>query len=274
MAYSSGKVAVLTGAGSGIGRALAQQLNREGCQLYLSDINPETLQATLSSLGNPGAPAAGQVLDVADKAAVHAWAEDIGARHGHIDILVNNAGVGLMATVADSDYDNLEWLMGINFWGVVYGTMAFLPLLRKSPQANLVNISSLFGIIAVPTQSAYNAAKFAVRGYTESLRQEMEGTQVRVCCVHPGGIKTNIARNSRGGDALLSADERSSHFDKFARTTAESAAQQIIRAMEKNKKRLLIGADAKIVTLISRLFPVGYTRFIPDVAPTKNEVSV
>ncbi|MEH6635424.1 MAG: SDR family NAD(P)-dependent oxidoreductase [Halioglobus sp.] len=266
MAYTQGKIAVITGAGSGIGRALAQQLNREGCELYLSDINAEGLDATQAALENNDAAASTRVLDVADRAAVHAWAEHIETEKGHVDIVVNNAGVALMAMVQDSDYEHLEWLMNINFWGVVHGTMAFLPLLRKSSQGHLLNISSIFGIIGVPTQSAYNASKFAVRGYTEALRQEMEGSNVHVCCVHPGGIKTNIARNARGGDPDVNPDERASEFEKFARTTAESAAAQMIRAIEKRKKRLLIGNDAIYTSLLSRLFPVRYSSFMPGVA--------
>jgi short-subunit dehydrogenase len=141
--------------------------------------------------------------------------------------------------------------------------MAFLPLLRRAEQGHLVNVSSIFGFIGVPTQSAYNASKFAVRGYTEALRQEMEGSNVHVCCVHPGGIKTNIARNARGGDSA-SADERGQAFERMARTTPESAARQIVRAMEKRKKRLVIGLDGKIISLLSRLLPVAYTRLIPS----------
>ena len=266
MAYTSGKIAVITGAGSGIGRALAQQLNREGCELFLSDINGATLDETIASLQRSDTSASGHVLDVADKAAVHAWAGEIGTDRGHVDIVVNNAGVALMSLVEDSDYEHQEWLMGINFWGVVYGTQAFLPLLRQAQQGHLVNVSSVFGLIGVQTQSAYNAAKFAVRGYTEALRQEMEGTNVHVCCVHPGGIKTNIARDARGGHPGISAADRGSEFEKAARTTAESAAGQIIRAIEKSRKRLLIGLDAKYISLISRLFPVSYPRLLPGVA--------
>lgn len=262
MAYTSNKCAAVTGAGSGIGRALALQLNSEGCSLYISDINPNSLAETQNQLERPDIPCDAQVLDVADRAAVHAWAERIDRERGQIDIVINNAGVGLGSTVEETNYKDLDWLMGINFWGVVQGSMAFLPLLRKSPQGHLVNVSSLFGMIAVPTQSAYNAAKFGVRGFTESLRQETAGSNVHVCCVHPGGISTNIARNSRGGDADLSADERDTAFQKFARTSAESAAQQIIQAIEKRKARLMIGADAKIVSLIARLFPVSYPKIL------------
>jgi NAD(P)-dependent dehydrogenase (short-subunit alcohol dehydrogenase family) len=262
MGYVLGKIAVITGAGSGIGRALSLQLNRDGCELYLSDINGDGLGETLRLLSRKDVPASGLVLDVADKAAMHAWAEQIAAARGHVDIVINNAGVALIATVEGSSYEDIEWLMGINFWGVVYGTQAFLPLLRRSTQGHLVNLSSVFGLIGVPTQSAYNAAKFAVRGYTEALRQEMHGTNVHVCCVHPGGIKTNIARAARSGASAMSAAERGSEFEKLARTTPEVAAQKIIAAIEKRQKRLLIGLDATIISLVCRLFPVSYTRFL------------
>lgn len=262
MAYTAGKTAVVTGAGSGIGRALAQQLNREGCALFLSDINAQSLADTVASLERQDLLVHQTVLDVADKAAVHAWAKDVEAQNGHVDIVVNNAGVALMELVENCNYDNLEWLMGINYWGVVYGTQAFLPLLRQSSQGHLINISSVFGIIAVPTQSAYNSAKFAVRGYTEALRQEMAGSNVHVCCVHPGGIRTNIAKAARGGDPSQSAEERGKQFEQVARTTPEAAAQQIIGAIEKRKKRLLIGRDAKLIDLIQRIFPASYPRFM------------
>tara|TARA_R110002049_G_scaffold85550_33_gene217570 strand:- start:5035 stop:5859 length:825 start_codon:yes stop_codon:yes gene_type:complete len=262
MAYAQGKIAVITGAGSGIGRALAMQLNREGCELFLSDINSDALNETIAALPLKDIPVDAEVLDVASKEGVHAWAERIGSSKGHVDIVINNAGVALMATVEESSYEDQEWLMGINFWGVVYGTQAFLPLLRNSAQGHLVNLSSVFGLIGVPTQSAYNAAKFAVRGYTEALRQEMAGSNVHVCCVHPGGIKTNIARVARGGDESLTPEERGREFEKLAKTTPEVAAQKIIHAIEKRKKRLLIGLDAVVISIVSRLFPVSYTRFI------------
>ena len=273
MAYSTGKLAVITGAGSGIGRALALHLNRQGCALCLSDINPETLEATLGMLPSREVPASGDVLDVADRGAVHDWAQRLGAQRGHVDILVNNAGVALIATVEETDYADLEWLMGINFWGVVHGTRAFLPLLRQARQGHLVNISSVFGLIGVPTQSAYNAAKFAVRGYTEALRQEMAGSRVHVCCVHPGGIRTAIARAARGGTPGVSAEERGKEFEKLARTTPESAAAQIVRAIERRRERLLIGRDASYISLISRLFPASYPRLLPKVGRPDHAVS-
>lgn len=262
MAYASQKIAVITGAGSGIGRELARALNGQGCELFLSDINEQALHETIRLLPQPTVAADATMLDAADKAGMHAWADRIGREKGHVDIVINNAGVALMATVEETRYDDIEWLMGINFWGVVYGTTAFLPLLRKSSEANLINISSVFGIIGVPTQSAYNAAKFAVRGYTEALRQELAGSNIHVCCVHPGGIKTNIARAARGGDPAESADVRGEKFQAIAGTTAESAAQQILRAAAQHKPRLLIGWDAHLISIISRLFPARYSGFL------------
>ncbi len=272
MAYSTGKTAVITGAGSGIGRALARQLNREGCALYLSDVREETLAETSGLLERGDVAVSTRVLDVADRQAVQNWAETIGAERGYVDIVINNAGVAYVATVADSAYEDVEWLININLWGVIHGTVAFLPLLQRAPQGHLVNVSSIFGIIAVPTQSAYNAAKFGVRGFTESLRHEMAGSNVHVCCVHPGGIRTNIALESRGGDPAVGREERAQRFAQLAPTTAESAAAQIVRAIERKKKRLLIGRDARYIALVSRLFPVNYLRFVPGLGAVGRHV--
>jgi short-subunit dehydrogenase len=260
MAYSTGKCAVITGAGSGIGRALALQLNREGCELYISDINATTLAETAELLEQQAIACDQQVLDVADPAAVTAWADRIGRDRSSVDIVVNNAGVGLAGLAAENEYEDIQWLMGINLWGVIHGTRAFLPLLQASTQGHLVNLSSIFGFIGVPTQSAYNAAKFAVRGYTEAVRIELMDSNVHVCCVHPGGIITNIARDSRGGDA--SPDERDAQFRGMARTSPESAAAQIIRAVEKRKKRLLIGLDARLIAFVTWIAPVNYPRLL------------
>ena len=265
MTYFSGKRAVVTGAGSGIGRALALHLNNEGCELWLSDVNEEALAETRALLQRPDMACHTERLDVADRSAMHAYADRTGQQAGHIDLLVNNAGVALSGRVDEQGYDDFEWLMNINFWGVVHGTTAFLPLLKRSQRGHLVNISSVFGIVGIPTQSAYNAAKFAVRGFTEALRQETADSNLSICCVHPGGIKTNIARNSRGGDEGQTADERDAIFHQFARTTAESAAAQIVKAAAKGKKRLLIGADAHYISIISRLLPVNYTRLLPGI---------
>lgn len=270
MAYCTGKIAVITGAGSGIGQALAQQLNDQGCKLLISDISEQGLEETVQSLGRKDVLVQSHILDVADKSAFQAWAKNIADEHGHVDIVINNAGVATGAPVEESNYEDIEWLMGINFWGVVYGTREFLPLLRQSRQGHLVNISSIFGVIAVPTQSAYNASKFAVRGYTEALRQEMSGSNIHVCCVHPGGIKTNIVKNARMTDKDMSRDEAAANFDNLAHTTADSAAAQIIKAIEKRKKRLLIGRDAKYISVLARLLPVNYTRFLPGLGDVGN----
>ena len=262
MSHFSGKVAVIPGAGSGIGRALAQALNKAGCELELSDINSAALEETRAHLPRQELGCHLQQLDVADRGGMEQWARDIEARHGRVDIVMNNAGVALTGSAEDNSYEDIEWLMGINFWGVVYGCKSFLPLLRKSSAAHLINISSLFGIIAVPSQSAYHAAKFAVRGYTESLRQELEDTPIHVCCVHPGGIKTNIVRSGRIEADAEEQAEFHARFDEMAKTTPESAANQILNAMERRRPRLLIGRDAKLVTLISRLFPTSYPRIL------------
>jgi len=271
MSYSSGKTAAITGAGSGIGRALARQFNREGCGLYLSDVDEAGLADTVSSFANHHAPVHVQRVDVADKAAVDTWASDIAGRQSHVDILINNAGVAVSARVDQSRYEDIQWLMNINFWGVVHGTMAFLPLLSAAPQGHLVNISSIFGMIGVPTQSAYNASKFAVRGYTEALRIEMQDSNVHVCCVHPGGVGTNIARHSRGGPAGMSEDEKAAAFAQHVRTSADAAAAQIIAAVERRRPRLILGPDARFVDLLTRLFPVSYPRLLPGLGRAGTE---
>jgi NAD(P)-dependent dehydrogenase (short-subunit alcohol dehydrogenase family) len=264
MAYSTGKSALITGAGSGIGRALALQLNREGCALYLGDVDGDGVAETVTLLERPEVPASTEQVDVSDHDAVSAWAEAVGSTTGHLDMVINNAGVGLVGTARENSLSDIQWLMGINFWGVVYGTRAFLPLLEAAPHGHLVNISSVFGLIGVPTQSAYNAAKFAVRGYTEALRQEMADSSVHVMCVHPGGISTNIALRSRSSDRNASASERDERFRAMARTSPEKAAATIIRGIERRKARLLIGLDAAYISLVSRLFPVNYPRLFPD----------
>lgn len=263
MAYSTDKIAVITGAGSGIGRALARQLNAEGCKLLISDISEQGLEETVQSLSRKEVLVQSHIMDVSDKSAFQAWARSIADEHGQVDIVINNAGVATGSPVEESNYEDIEWLMSINFWGVVYGTREFLPLLRQSSQGHLVNISSIFGIVGIPTQSAYNASKFAVRGYTEALRHEMVDSNVHVCCVHPGGIKTNIVHHARMTNTDITREEAVANFDNLANTTAESAAAQIIKAIEKHKKRLLIGRDAKYMSILSRLFPVNYARFLP-----------
>ncbi len=256
------KIAVITGAGSGIGRALALQLAQKGCRLALSDINAASLAETAAML--PVAPYT-QVLDVADRDAVYDFADKVKLACGGAHVIVNNAGVALSQTIENMGYDDFEWLMNINFWGVVYGTKAFLPTLRAQDDGIIVNVSSIFGIIAVPTQGAYHSAKFAVRGFTETLRQELDGTGVSAICVHPGGIRTNIARSARHYvDTMGNTDAAKSaaQFDKLARTSAEQAAAVIVEGIERRRPRVLIGADAKLLDRIQRWAPVAYPNFL------------
>jgi len=264
----SGKVAAITGAGSGIGQATAIALAEKGCHLSLSDVNDKGLEQTLEKLRSYPVKVTAHHVDVGDRAAVYQYAEDSVKEHGKVNLIINNAGVGLGETVETMSYENFEWLMNINFWGVVYGTKAFLPHLKQSGDGHVVNISSIFGIIGVPTQAAYNAAKFAVKGFTESLREELniEGGCVSATCVHPGGVKTNIARNSRMGEmgsmSIGGQDEVADLFDHIAMSTPEQAANAILRGVQKNQRRVLIGADAVLMDATQRLMPTAYQRVL------------
>lgn len=256
------RVAVITGAGSGIGRALALELAERGAQLALSDINEASVSETVTLCQNRGAQAKGYRLDVADRDQVIAHAAEVVEHFGRVNLVVNNAGVALKAGVEEMSFTDLDWLMGINFWGVVHGTKAFLPHLIASGDGHLVNISSVFGLIGVPTQSAYNAAKFGVRGFTEALRQEMliDRRPVGVSCVHPGGIQTNIARDARAADGST-PQTRADDFAKIAKTSPREAAKTIIRGVERNRGRILIGPDAYVIDALPRLLGSGYQRF-------------
>jgi NAD(P)-dependent dehydrogenase (short-subunit alcohol dehydrogenase family) len=271
-----GKVAAITGAGSGIGRALALQLAAEGCHLALSDVNEAGLAQTAAFASKAaGIKIVTSRVDVSSRAAVFDWAAQAAADHGRVNLLVNNAGVDLGATAERTTLEELEWLMGINFWGTVHGTQAFLPHLRASGEGHVVNVSSVFGLVSVPGQSAYNASKFAVRGYTECLRQELELTDapVSATCVHPGGIKTNIARAARVsqslealGDAMQPAQVPLAFESALFRTTADEAAAAILRGVRRNARRVLIGGDARAIDLVQRLFPAGYQRLATALA--------
>lgn len=263
------KVAVITGAGSGIGRALAQQLAAEGARLALSDINEAGLNETAELVGLADDRLITQVFDVSNREAVYGFADQVIEHFGAVHLVFNNAGVALGASVEEMSYEDFEWLMGINFWGVVYGTKAFLPAMRAAGEGHIINVSSVFGLIAVPTQSAYNAAKFAVRGFTESLRQELEIQAGGVSCtsVHPGGIKTNIARNARMGsgmEKITGADTEKARrdFEKMFRTTPEDAARTILKGVRANKRRVLIGSDAMAIDGMQRLLPTSYQRLM------------
>ncbi|CAB4551946.1 unannotated protein [freshwater metagenome] len=268
-----GSVVAVTGAGSGIGRALAQELTQRGANLALADIDTDGLAETVllceSAMNSKAATkVTASVLDVSDREAVEAWAAQVEEEHGRVNMIMNNAGVALSATVAAMSYEDFEWLMNINFWGVVYGTKAFLPYLKESGAGHVVNISSVFGLVSIPTQSAYNAAKFGVRGFTDALRMELEIEQSGVSCttVHPGGIRTNIARNARTDGSVLSisgtAQELADNFDRLTLTTPEKAARQILKAVERNRRRVLVGPDAKVFDLVSRLPAPLYQRVL------------
>lgn len=255
----AGKVAAITGAGSGIGRALAFELARYGARLALSDIDEDAVRETAALALTQGASeTAAARLDVADRHAVQAWADDTAGSFGTVNLVVNNAGVALTASVEEMDWDDFEWLMGVNFWGVAYGTKAFLPHLRRARDAHLVNISSVFGLMGIPTQSAYCAAKYAVRGFTESLRQEMRmgNTGVRVTTVHPGGVRTNIARRARAAKDL-EVDEMADAFEKVARTSPDRAARIIVRGVKRNRARIFVGPDATLIDAGQRLLGSG-----------------
>jgi butyryl-CoA dehydrogenase len=260
--HLNGRVAAITGAGSGIGRALATDLAGRGTHVALSDIDEVGLAETVGLCEGRGVKVTSQRLDVADRAAVEAWAQQVVDDHGKVNLIFNNAGVALGATVEGESYDDFHWLMDINFWGVVHGTKAFLPHLKASGEGHVVNISSVFGLVSIPAQSAYNAAKFAVRGFTDSLRMELEieGAPVSATTIHPGGIKTNIARSARFDESMTevggAVDATPDEFDKIAMTTPEKAARQILTAVERDRRRALIGPDAKVFDLVSRL-PAG-----------------
>ena len=272
MSYFEGKFALVTGAGSGIGRALAIELNRLGCNIWLTDINEASLNETALSLTNTAANHNTRVVDSGSPSSIETLASEVKSDIGYLDIIINNAGVGLGATFEEMAMEDFEWLMDINFWGVVYGCKASLPLVKQATRGHIVNISSVFGMVSLPTVSAYNASKFAVRGFTESLRQELEGTSVHVCCVHPGGIDTNIALNSRGTINDMSRKEKAEKFKKVAKTSPEHAARKITKAIQTRKKRLLIGSDAHFISALSRLFPVSYSRILARLIPETEEI--
>lgn len=260
-----GKVAAITGAASGMGRYLGERLAKRGCQVALSDVNEEGLEESARLARAHGVKVTTQKLDVANREAVHAWADQVVKDHGKCNAIFNNAGVGYGATAEGFEYSDMEWIFGINYWGVVYGTKAFLPYLRASGDGHVVNTSSLFGLMAFPGQSSYNATKFAVRGFTEALRIELEMTNapVSATCVHPGGIKTNIARAARLHSSIESLgvkNDGKSHerFEKMFRMTAEDAAETIIRGVLKNERRVLVGTDAKIYDALQRVVPGRY----------------
>jgi short-subunit dehydrogenase len=274
MPFLANGVAVVTGAGSGIGRALARQLAVASSALALADIDGAGLEQTAASLSERGVQLTTHIVDVSDESAMRALAEEVMTRHGRATLLINNAGVALHGRFEEISLADLRWLMGINFWGVVYGVKYFLPILKKEPRAHIVNISSVFGIVAPAGQSAYSASKFAVRGFTEALRHELEGTSVFVSCVHPGGIRTPIARRARLGANTppTSRDESVARFDRLTSTMPDVAATRILEGVESREPRILIGRDARQIDLLQRLRPATYWKTLARRVqePTRN----
>ncbi|MET0342420.1 MAG: SDR family NAD(P)-dependent oxidoreductase [Polyangiales bacterium] len=244
-----GKVVALTGAASGIGRALALVLVEKGAEVAISDVDEVGLAATLGLVSDKSKVST-HVLDVRDKAAWARYAAAVEAQHGGADVVINNAGVAIKASVEQISYEDFEFVMSVNFWGVVYGTKTFIPLFRKRGGGHVVNISSINGMVPFALQAPYNASKYAVLGFNETLMQELAGEPIKVTSVHPGGIRTNIARKARH----VSADE-AKFFDTIARTTSESAAEQIVRGIERNRQRVYVGTDAKIMAASKRILP-------------------
>lgn len=258
----AGKVCVVTGAGSGIGQALAVELARSGAKVAISDVNLEGLAVTEERLKAIGAPVKSDRLDVTEREAFELYADEVKAHFGKVNQIYNNAGIAYVGDVEVTPYKDIERVMDVDFWGVVNGTKSFLPHLIESGDGHVVNVSSLFGIFSVPSQAAYNSAKFAVRGFTEALRQEMQVAKhpVKVTTVHPGGIKTGIMRNSTAAENI-NLKELTTTFDKrLAGTTPERAARIILEAVRKNKARVLVGPDAKALDLVVRITGSGYQR--------------
>ncbi|WP_320819022.1 SDR family NAD(P)-dependent oxidoreductase [Thalassolituus sp.] len=259
------KVAAITGAGSGIGRALAMNLAQQGCNLAISDVSEAGLADTAEMLGRYPVKVTIQKLDVSDKEAVFAWADQVVADHGKVSMVFNNAGVALAGTVAALEISDFEWIMNINFYGVLYGIKAFLPHMERGGEGHIINISSVFGLASQPLMSGYNASKFAVRGLSESLRQDLEstGSPVSMTCIHPGGIKTNIAKSSRMSSSTASItgtddNDTVANFEKMFITTPDKAAKTILNGVKKNKRRVLIGPDAHFLDIMVRLLPTSY----------------
>jgi NADP-dependent 3-hydroxy acid dehydrogenase YdfG len=258
----AGKVAVVTGAGSGIGQALAVELGRSGAKVAISDIDTEGLAVTEERLKAIGAPVKADRLNVTEREAFTAYADAVNEHFGKVNQIYNNAGIAFTGDIEVSQFKDIERVMDVDFWGVVNGTKVFLPYLIASGDGHVINVSSIFGLFAVPGQAAYNAAKFAVRGFTEALRQEMSlaGHPVKVTTVHPGGIKTAIARNATAAEGLDAAALASTFDKRLANTTPEKAARIILDGVRKNKARVLVGPDAKVLDVVVRILGAGYMK--------------
>lgn len=272
MSLTNNSVAVITGAASGIGRALAVCLAKEKIAgIAVSDVDENGLNETREEVEKLNIPVSAHIIDVSKLEEVERLKAEVLEKHGRVTHLINNAGVGLFGTFEQISLEDFEWLMSINFWGVVYGCKVFLPVLKEQNKAHIVNLSSVFGFIAPPEQTAYCASKFAVRGFTESLRHELADSNIIVSSVHPGGIKTNIARNSRLGKNTPEVYKKqgAKFFDSVAKTSPERAAETIVRGIKKENTRILIGKDAHAISYIHRIFPKSYLKIFEKLAGHK-----
>jgi NAD(P)-dependent dehydrogenase (short-subunit alcohol dehydrogenase family) len=260
MNFFADSVAVITGAGSGMGRCLAQRLAAQGTSLALADVNEKGLAETKVLLGSPRGKISLHLLDVAKETQMKEFAAAVEAGHGRANLLFNNAGVALLGNFEEISLENFRWLMDVNFWGVIYGTAYFLPMLKREKRAHIINTSSLLGFVGAIGQSAYCASKFAVRGFTESLQHELKDTNVSVTCVHPGFVRTSIAKYAKRGDRAGNSlhEESMARFQRLARTDPDVAAAKILKGVEKRKARVLIGVDSHFVDIWQRLRPSGY----------------
>ena len=266
MSVFAGKVVVITGAGSGIGRALAQRLAGKGARLALSDVNAKGLEETLKSLSG-GPEARGYALDVSNRQAVFAHADEVKRDFGAAHVVINNAGATMIGTIEHMTCDEIEWQLGINLWGVIYGTKAFLPMMLAQSEGCIVNISSVFGLAGYPAQGAYNISKFGVRGLTECLWSELEGTGVRAVCVHPGGIRTNI---EKAGRRCAAAGEEEARFsllaDELLQTSPEDCAADIIAGVERGARRIITGHKSTSLYWLTRILPNAYPAILKRIA--------
>lgn len=267
------KVAAITGAASGIGKSLAIELVKRNCNVALSDVDVDGLARTVTEIKslNLDIQVTSALVNVADRESMHQWADQVAKEHGKVNLIFNNAGVALGGTVQDTAYSDYEWIVGINMWGVLYGTKAFLPYIKQAnEEGHIINISSVFGLFSQPTQSGYNMSKFAVRGFTESLRQELdiENGNISVTSIHPGGIKTNIARNARMSTSIenltgeATSENMRNKFESLFLTTPEQAAKTILKGVLGNKRRVLVGPDAIVLDLMQRSMPVAYQKIV------------
>jgi NAD(P)-dependent dehydrogenase (short-subunit alcohol dehydrogenase family) len=261
-----GRTAVVTGAGGGIGRAVADRLARAGCHLALCDRNEAALAETAESVQARGRRASQHVVDVSSRKSMEALVDEVLSFHGSVHVLVNNAGVTVVSSFENQSLDDFEWLMGVNFWGVVYGCKLFLPALLAADEAHIVNMSSVFGIMGVPMQSAYSASKFAVRGLSESLRAELSSTHVGVTSVHPAGVATNIVRDARYS-ARAFGNMKAGLVERFARKMQppELIAERILLAVQKNQPRVLVARGARVIDTMQRASPVLGSRIVARV---------